>query len=568
MTLDASGAASSLGILRSIAREVHHRSGADSVALYEFDANANCLIPVVGYRVPRSLVESHGRAVLHLERWSILTRALRNREPVDSRDPGWESGVDTVYVAALPSHSAALVPMVVNGESVGVMWLLWWAPPTMTPSLSPAIAMLGTSAGATLQAMRLGSEASRRPQIKDVLDEVTRAAVSTPDFYSAMRHLLRGIARTTGADIVGAYVLENNGEWLTPVQGYHLPPDRLGALRTLKLSIKKTAFYAEGFASRRAILTANVMDEPRIDDHIRFTVPHRAQLFVPISAHDRVVGGIVALWITYAPQAFQPSDVRTIESLAAQAGIVIENARLFEAYERCFRELPPLRRVASSVLRELQRNAILSALEAPVGPGFGVDGMELYWQRPRSPQMRLLLRLIDGVPDRAVPRLVSMDATGLVGVVARSGKPVRTGDMSAECRSRSVTPPSSGDPHRYWLGVPALADGQPLGVLAVSHRHFPFTATHERALSRTAQLVALALGSAAAEVVLTQGPGAQIDLPPDLGDVLSALLTRAQRLREESSDSRLSECLRVIEQSMLSPSAHARVEVPTYSPGI
>src|SRR5438132_9020861 len=117
------------------------------------------------------------------------------------------------------------------------------------------------------------------------LNEMSRAVALTLDPYAAMRQSMRSIARVTKCNVLGAYALEDNGEWLVPVQGYHLPPERLDALRAAKLSVRTNAFYAESSASGRPMFTANAVEQRGICETLRAMIPHHAQLFVPISGH-------------------------------------------------------------------------------------------------------------------------------------------------------------------------------------------------------------------------------------------------------------------------------------------
>jgi GAF domain-containing protein len=326
-------------------------------------------------------------------------------------------------------------------------------------------------------------------------------------------------------------------------------------LRSLKPSVKTNAFYATASTSRRSMLSANVPEEPGIPDTIRAMVPHRAQMFVPIVANGRMLGGIIVAWLTRTPPELDPADVALIESVAARTGAVVENARLFDAYFHQLSEMAALHDLARGVTSELERTAILRALESPLGQGVAVDTMEIYWRAPGYAELQLLFRMVEGTPDLDVPRAVSATAAGLAAVVVREGQPLRTQQSAAECRSRGIAPTADNRTYTHWLGVPVLAGEATLGVLAVAHRHFPFTAAHVEFLGHAAQLVALALLSAA----LHDEP---VRRTHDLNNVLGSILDRTRVLREHITDPRLSEWLGVIEQSVrrkIAPTAAGRV---------
>ena len=422
-------------ILRKIAGEVQRLSGAESGAVYHLDPDARILRPIAGYHIPKSIPEALLRTPLPLSRWPIIAAALRDRETVSSQHPDWARGAPPAFLGALPRHAALIVPMIVGGEPVGIFYAAWWSPSAELPRLpSWALSTVATSAGAAMQALLVGRDTVTKLQHTETLLAVSRALSSTVDLYSVMRHLLRWKARTLSADMVGAYALQEDGEWLVPIQGYRLPPQDVDALRRLTLSVKTSAFYAAGVAGRRAMFSPNVAEERGIPEAIRKATAHRAQMFVPIVARDRLVGCLIALWVSRTPE-LQPADFALIESIAAQAGVVVENARLFEANARQVEELSSLHDLARNVTGELERSAILGALHEPLRRGLAADTVELYWRASREADLELIFQIGTDASDVA----------GLPAAVLREAQPIH------ETREG-----------RQWLGVPALAgEGHP-----------------------------------------------------------------------------------------------------------
>jgi len=63
------------------------------------------------------------------------------------------------------------------------------------------------------------------------------------------------LATTLGADCVGSWLVQEDGEWLEPIAGYRIPPERLAAFRELRVSLLKHPFYAEAARTRRPVVT-------------------------------------------------------------------------------------------------------------------------------------------------------------------------------------------------------------------------------------------------------------------------------------------------------------------------
>jgi GAF domain-containing protein len=359
------------------------------------------------------------------------------------------------------------------------------------------------------------------------------------DPYSRLRQLLRALANMLTADVLGAYVLDGNGEWLSPVQGYHLPPDRVDVLKHLRISVKENSFYASGLGARQPVFTGDAHHDRGTCESLRATVPHRAEMFVPIVLGDHTVGGIIAAWVASPAVDVQARDPDAMETVATEAGFVIQNARLFEAYAAQVEAMTSWRELADAMQMELMRAVILTVLDAPIGAGYAVDVMEVYWRATKPTELHRLFRCADGNVDPRSAGVVPLAASGLVGAVIRTKRAIRTRDAASECLSRMVAPSADNETYRHWLGVPVIAGDDVVGVLAVSHRQFPFTSAHEASLRHTAHLLALALCGIASPGGVAAGH-----------EILEALVRRAKELREAQADAGRTRSLDAIEASV------------------
>jgi len=106
-------------------------------------------------------------------------------------------------------------------------------------------------------------------------------------------------------------------------------------------------------------LLANDVDaEPRYHNPYPERLPTRAELSVPIQIGDEIVG--VLDLQSPQPDDFGPDDVTTLETLAGQMAVAINNARLYDEAQRRNRELTLLNRVIAASAGE----ALESVLEA------------------------------------------------------------------------------------------------------------------------------------------------------------------------------------------------------------
>src|SRR5262249_61469195 len=131
-------------------------------------------------------------------------------------DPGW--------VQALPPRSVMFAPTMAHGEPVGGLFLVWWRTGRAFP---PAEVRLVEGVAAQVGLAMENAELARQTQIKlaetETLLSVSRAVSSTFELQGLVRHLLRQVANTFEADTVGLWLVDETGQWLTPLAGYHLP---------------------------------------------------------------------------------------------------------------------------------------------------------------------------------------------------------------------------------------------------------------------------------------------------------------------------------------------------------
>jgi PAS domain S-box-containing protein len=190
--------------------------------------------------------------------------------------------------------------------------------------------------------------------------------------------------------------------------------------------------------------------------------PARSWLGVPMVADDRVIGAI-AIQSFRRDNAFDAGHRELLMTIAGQAAVAFQNARLFEERERRIGEL--------AVLNEMAR-AISSTLE--------LDGLlELvYRQTSRLLDMSLfLIALYDEDRDEiSVPFVVDPDGRedwqvsqgeqDLIGRVVESREPLLLAGSGAELSPHPGSDAAAGQ-WRSWLGVPMVAEDRVLGVIAV-----------------------------------------------------------------------------------------------------
>jgi GAF domain-containing protein len=480
-------------IMRRVGREVARAIDADAVGAYFLDVSKEALVPVAGYRLPKNFLEMFRRTSLVLSRAPGLREAIRTQQVLWSPDGSNDPRFDRDAYGDIPPHSALFAPTVARGETIGGLYIAWWhTGREFVPAEIRLIEGVAAQVGLALENVDLARQTETKLRETETLISVSRALSSTLDLQSLLRHLLRRLARVLDADALGSYMLSEDGEWLSPFQGYRLPLEHLEGLRRLRLSIRQYPFYAEGALEKRPVFSRRAAEDPRIPPIVRDNFPHRSQLFVPIIAKDRVIGGLVAVWWRREHE-FSEGDLTLIEAVATQAGVALENARLFEENRRQVKELSVLHALSRAVTGELDRRALIESLYAQVALVFDTRDFLILLPGHAEGEVVVALRIHDGERDSASFERCSVGRVGLGAEVMKTGLSLRTADYPGECTRRSIECSPGSLSTRYWLGVPMTAGDAVLGVVGLGSAERPFTDADERLLTNVARLAALAL---------------------------------------------------------------------------
>jgi GAF domain-containing protein/CheY-like chemotaxis protein len=555
--------------LRRVAREVALALEADTVGAYTADAARQTLSPLAGYRVPAPLREWFRTHPLVLARMGRLAENWRAGRPTASPDAQGDPGLDREWARALPAFSTLVVPTRVRGESVGAFCVVWWRTGRdVTPAEVRLVEGVAAQVGLALENAELARQRELRLRETEVLLEATRTIASTLEPSRLLRQLMRQFLRITGADTVGMWTLDERGTWLTPWQGYRVPREWLPVLRGLRLAVADLPLYAQAIATGRAAWIADALAEPRLPATLTARTPHRGHLFVPVRAKDRPVGAFIAVWRT-ASREFTQRELELLESLGQQAGVALENAWLFEQNRRQVDELTVLHELSRAMTGQLDRGTLLDALRQQLPRVLSVDRVVVLLLDEATGELEVALRLREGAVNRDPP-LRYPRGVGLAGVVLSTGRPLRTDDYAGECARLGVAQPGPDWP-AVWLGVPLVAGGHVMGVLALMRDQRPFTEAEERLAMSIADLTALALRSAQLyeertrayqELQATQDQLVRTEklralgemasgVAHDFNNLLAAILGRTQLLLRHVQEPRLRQWLQVVERSAL-----------------
>ncbi|MBN1178482.1 MAG: GAF domain-containing protein [Anaerolineae bacterium] len=216
----------------------------------------------------------------------------------------------------------------------------------------------------------------------------------------------------------------------------------------------------------------------------------RSALCVPLAIPHRLVGVLICAHST--PDYFDAEKVETLRIIANQAGLALENARLFEAEEHRRHLADMLSEIAGKLAATLDLDEVLNLILAYLGRVVVYDSAAIFLRQGQE----LTTRAWRGFEnDQAVRDLTFFTHSDhILARVIASHEPVVCDDVQHEPGWRNV---SGIPPIRGWIGAPLRARGEVIGVLTVdSYEIGAYGAEDARVVAAFADHVAIAVANA------------------------------------------------------------------------
>lgn len=219
----------------------------------------------------------------------------------------------------------------------------------------------------------------------------------------------------------------------------------------------------------------------------------RSALLVPLIGREQVIG-LMTLDHVAEGRTFSDGQVDLATFLAAQATLLIEDARLHEEAQRRAEELVALESIARQVNTILAPDRLLPAVAQAIRERFRYDSVIVMLVDPEREALTIAGKsgiAADTIPDDFTQSL----SDGIIGWVARHGETLLVNDAADDERYYAPYP------HRFRAGselaVPLKIDGETVGVLDLQcHGAMGFDRLSIETAETLAEQVAVALHNA------------------------------------------------------------------------
>ncbi|MFN2240675.1 MAG: GAF domain-containing protein [Anaerolineae bacterium] len=301
------------------------------------------------------------------------------------------------------------IPIRLHGEMIGVAGFCREdANPWNEEEVAAAAAIMDEVAEA-LDKQRLLDETQRRAWQVQVSNEIGQTISSTLDMDTLMRQIVDTIKARFGYYYVAVTLIEENQ--IVFQDGSTIGESELRLEprgRAMDLDAP-AGMIVEAVRSGQPVLANDVLNDPRY-----VPIPEmpdtRSELDVPIMVAGKAIGVLDVQ--SNVPYTYTEDDVALLQALANQAGVAIDNARLFEEAQAYAEEQAILRRISQAVSESLEMQDLLETALDVVLTAIGFEAGLVSLSRQESGE--LFLAAHRGLPE-ALARKLQKD--GLKGTL-------------------------------------------------------------------------------------------------------------------------------------------------------
>lgn len=198
-----------------------------------------------------------------------------------------------------------------------------------------------------LSSERLSGAGIPRPRPAETLFAVSKAVGSRSGLVEALRQTTGVLARALGADVGSLWLLDSGNRDLERVSGLQLP-DNLHPAALMTGMVSKRLLASAVKETGGPIYSSDSAHDPRFTESLLGPLPHRSVLIQPLRVKGQIAGTFVFIW-TRARHRFSRVQLRMVDSVTEQTGLVIENTELLEDVQQLNRQLE--RRVRNRTAR-------------------------------------------------------------------------------------------------------------------------------------------------------------------------------------------------------------------------
>ena len=416
------------------------------------------------------------------------SRVIQSGQPLVVGDVSSDQRLTRMVVREEGLRSLAIVPIDSKGKVLGTLFAMSYGYRDFTDQDVQLLSSIGHQIGVAVESAHLFQAVQRRAEQFRVITQVSHRITSILDIDEVLVEVVHLIQQSFNYDHVAIAMIENDKAVYRVGAGTLWEnPDFEFLPRQLKVGEEGITGWVA--ATGEPLLVPDVSQEPR---YVWMQGSKtRSELTVPIKLKGQVIGVLDVQ--SERLHAFDESDLTVLRSLASQAAIAIENARLFVAEQRRAEQFQVISEVGRHMTSILDTDALLEEIVTLIRETFGYYLVDIALIEDDDLVVRAGAGHRFGEPGFQPPKL-QVHGKGIMAWVARTGKPLLVPNVRLEPRYLSL--PDSLQTQSE-VAVPLKTKTAAIGVLDVqSHRPGAFDESDLAVLQSLANQAAVAIENA------------------------------------------------------------------------
>ncbi|MBI2206057.1 MAG: GAF domain-containing protein [Candidatus Rokubacteria bacterium] len=393
-------------------------------------------------------------------------RAIETRRAVVIDDTAETDLIPREWIDAYGLKSYMVVPLMRQDAVIGVMNLDYSERPQAFAAWQVDLAMaIAGPLALALENTRLYDEARERLRETTLLLAVGQALRERAPDGETMRGVAREVCRAFGADMVGAYFLDERRDVLRPLAGYHVPPELVDYFQRTPIVLDHFPLLVEAAGRGKAVGSGDPLSDARFDRQFLSGLPPHSVLLAPAISRGIPIGALFLVW--WRPgREFSTGDVALIEAVAQQVGLAMENADLARQTETKLRETQTLLSVSRALGSTLDLSGLLRHLLRHVHQIIGSDSIGIWTVAADGDTLEPLLgyRVPPAFRESSNRLRPSVSRDPFYREAAQTLRPVVTRDAPNDPRLPAAV--KEAIPHRSQLFVPMVLNDRMAGGIA------------------------------------------------------------------------------------------------------
>jgi GAF domain-containing protein/DNA-binding response OmpR family regulator len=387
---------------------------------------------------------------------------LQTREPLvfneDASQHVREMGQTSEVLQGEPARSVVYAPLVVGDEARGVISLQNLdRENAFSDGDIRLLSTLAASLSVALENARLIHETRRRVAELDTVNQVGQAIAAQLDPAALLEMVGEQMRQTFAADIVFVALLDKPaGAIQFPYYFEHgsrepQPPLPLGQGLTSRILMSREPLLLNKASQFDEIAALGV------------GTPALSWLGVPILVGDEAIG-VISVQSTQQQGRFGEDDVRLLGTIAANVGVAIQNARLYDETHRRAEETAALADVGREISATLDPMAVLERIAEHAMNLLVAGSSAVYLAQPDGRSFRAIVGRGE-IADQLLAYTISL-GDGIIGSVLEARRAEMVNDVLADPRTK-IIPGTDPDENDRLMVAPLIAHDEVIGGMAV-----------------------------------------------------------------------------------------------------